>query len=164
MESGAISGSKADAWKKAMEEEAEVAALRVKAEGGDARTMFKLGLYYHNGTRGLKRDFTQAFTWFKWGADLEDVLALQSCGFAYLNGRGVEVSISRGVSMISVAATLGSEHSFGCLGQANEDGLHGFDQNPQEATRWYRKMQKCAHRNTIGAIREMAAAWLREHP
>ena len=44
MESGAISGSKADAWKKAKAEEAVVAALRAQAEGGDANAMRKLPL------------------------------------------------------------------------------------------------------------------------
>ena len=43
VESGAISGSKADAWKKAMADEAKVARLRVKADGGDADAMDVLG-------------------------------------------------------------------------------------------------------------------------
>ena len=51
VESGAISGSKADAWKKAMAEEAEVAAFRVKAEGGNAGAMLELGFSYRDGTR-----------------------------------------------------------------------------------------------------------------
>ena len=55
VESGAIfSGSKADAWKKAMKEEAEVAAVRLKAEGGDATSMSTLGFSYRDGVRGLK--------------------------------------------------------------------------------------------------------------
>ena len=56
VESGAISGSKADAWKKAMAEEVEVAAIRVKAEGGDAVAMSELGYSYRDGTHGLKKD------------------------------------------------------------------------------------------------------------
>ena len=59
VESGAISGSKADAWKKAMAEEAEVAALRAKAEGGDVEAMRVLGFSYRDGKRGLKKDATQ---------------------------------------------------------------------------------------------------------
>ena len=53
VESGAISGSKADAWKKAVAEEAEVAALRARAEGGDAEAMRRLGFAYRDGKRGL---------------------------------------------------------------------------------------------------------------
>ena len=43
VESGDISGPKADAWKKAMADEAKVARLRVKADGGDADAMDVLG-------------------------------------------------------------------------------------------------------------------------
>ena len=70
VESGAISGSDADAWKAAMAEEPEVAAIRVEAEGGDAVAMRTLGFSYRDGTRGLKKDLTQAFMWFKRAADL----------------------------------------------------------------------------------------------
>ena len=164
VESGAISGSKADAWKKAMADEAEVAALRVRAEGGDATAMSILGFAYRDGKRGLKQDMAQAFTWFKRAADLKEVPALVACGFAYLTGRGVDRSESRGASMISMAAALGSEHACSMLGAINANGLCGFDKDPQEATRWYREMQKCGHRDSVDASREKAAAWLREHP
>ena len=158
VESGAISGSKADAWKMAVAEEAEVAALRVRAEGGDTSAMFSLGCAYE-----LKKDGTQAFTWFKRAADLKDALGLTNCGVYYLNGEGVERSERRGLMMVSVAAALGSEHACGLLGRANAEGRYGLDKNPQEATRWYREMQKCPCGNSE-EYREKAAAWLREHP
>ena len=164
VESGAISGSKADAWKKAVAEEAEVAALRVRAEGGDARAMYDLGDAYYFGVRGLKKDDTQAFTWYKRAADLNNVHGLSSCGVLYLNGDGVERSPIRGLMMLTAAATLGSEHACAILGRANADGRYGLDQNPQEATRWYREMQKCNYRYSPEGYRERAAAWLREHP
>ena len=164
VESGAISGSKADAWKKAMKEEAEVAAIRVKAEGGDTDAMSELGFSYRDGERGLKEDATQGFMWLKRAADLKDVYALMACGLAYLNGQGVECSDIRGFIMLSVAAGMGSEHACAILGLANAEGRHGLDKNPQEATRWYREMQKCDRPDSMEESREMAAAWLREHP
>ena len=164
VESGAISGSKADAWKKAMAEEAEVVAIRAKAEGGDAEAMSKLGYSYRDGSRGLKKDFTQSFTWFKRAADLKDVDALTACGLAYVNGEGVEKSIVRGLIMLGMGAVLGSEYACGVLAQANAQGIGGIDKNPKEATRWFREMQKCDQRDSGSAAREEAAAWLREHP
>ena len=78
VESGAISGSKADAWKAAMAEEAEVAALRAEAEGGDAVAMRRLGFAYRDGKRGLKKDRTQAFTWLKRAADQGNAFEMKS--------------------------------------------------------------------------------------
>ena len=164
VESGAISGSKADAWKKAMADEAVVAALRVRAEGGDASAMCVLGRSYRDGKRGLKKDMTQAFPWFKRAADLKNVGGLVDCGVAYLNGWGVERSNIRGAIMLTAAAGKGSEHACGILGYANAEGRFGLDKDPQEATRWYREMQQCDLRNSSEAYREKAAAWLRDHP
>ena len=164
VESGAISGSKADAWKKAMAEEAEVAALREEAEGGDAAAMMDLGRAYHDGTHGLKTDLTQSFTWFKRGADLKNATALTSCGIAYLHGRGVERSNTRALIMLGMAVALESEHACGILGLANAEGLFGLDKNPQEVTRLYREMQKCECRDSSEEGRERAVAWLLEHP
>ena len=162
VESGAISGSKADAWKQAMAEEAKGAALRVKAEGGDAVAMTDLGFAYRDGSHGLKTDLTQAFTWFKRAADLKDQYGLAACGVAYIDGKGVERSNIRGLIMLGWAAALGSEHACGLLGQANAEGLWGFDKDPQEATRLYREMQKCDCRDSHETTRERAAAWLCE--
>ena len=167
VESGAISGSKTDAWKKAMADEAAVAALRVKADGGDSKAMSELGYAYRDGKRGLKKDDSQSFTWLKRAADLQDVRGLTACAVAYVNGRGVERNPIRGFTMLGAAATLGSEHACAILGEANEKGCWGLDKNPQDATRWYREMQKCGSRgirNSVEEIREKAAAWLREHP
>ena len=66
--------------------------------------------------------------------------------------------------MLSVAAAMGSEHACAILGLANAEGRFGFDKNPQEATRWYREMQKCDRCTASEKYREDAAAWLREHP
>ena len=107
---------------------------------------------------------TQAFTWLKRSADLKNVHGLTSCGILYLDGRGVERSHIRGFTMLGAAAALGSEHACGILGEANAQGSDGLEQDPQEATRWYREMQKCDSLKTTDAYRERAAAWLREHP
>ena len=126
--------------------------------------MAVLGGAYRDGTHGLKKDLTQAFMWLKRAADLKDVSALTACGVAYLTGMGVERRDIRGYTMIGAAATLGSEHACGFLGEANAQGCYGLDKNPQEATRWYREMQTSACRDSVEDIREEAAVWLREHP
>ena len=164
VESGAISGSKADAWKQAVVEEAEVAALRAEAEGGDANSMCALAIRYDTGTHGLKKDFAQSFKWFKRAADLKHRCGLTNSGIAYLYGEGVERSCPRGIAMLGAAAALGSEHACAILGLANARGHYGFDKDPQEATRWYREMQECDSRDSLDENREQAAAWLREHP
>ena len=154
----------AKVYKQAQQDHAQVAALRARAEAGEAHAMGRLGFSYRDGTRGLKKDPKEAFKWFKKAADLRDPPAATSCGVAYINGSGVERNHTRGISMVTIAATLGSEHACSVLGWANECGHHGFDKNPEEATRWYKEMQKCACRDSVDLYRERAMKWLREHP
>ena len=139
-------------------------ALRAEAEGGDAQSMCELAQRYDRGTHGLKKDFAQSFKWFKRAAGLKNRCGLTNSGIAYLNGEGVEQNCTRGIAMLGAAAALGSEHACAILGYANAEGLHGFDEDPQEATRWYREMQKCKSRDSSDDYRERAAAWLRDHP
>ena len=164
VESGQVDAETADAWKEARANQAQVNALRAKAERGDPHAMGRLGFSYRDGTRGLKKDPKEAFRWFKKAADLKDPPAATSCGVAYINGSGVERNHVRGIMMITIAATLGSEHACSVLGWANECGHHGFDKNPSEATRWYREMQKCVCRDSVDVYRQRATAWLLKHP
>jgi TPR repeat protein len=48
---------------------AEVAVLRLLAEGGDADAQTKLAFLYETGT-GVPQDFTQAWAWYRTAADL----------------------------------------------------------------------------------------------
>lgn len=164
VESGQVDAETTAVWKQARLDQAQAAALRARAEAGDAHAMGRLGFSYRDGTRGLKKDPKEAFKWFKKAADLGDPPAATSCGVAYINGSGVERNHVRGIMMITIAATLGSEHACSVLGWANECGHHGFNKDPEGATLWYKKMQKAPCRDSVDAYRERAAKWLREHP
>ena len=162
--SGLVDEENVKAWKKAKADMAQVALLTSRALEGNAHAMGRLGFSYRDGTRGLKRDPKEAFRWFKKAADLKDPPAATSCGVAYINGSGVERNHVRGIMMITIAATLGSEHACSVLGWANECGHHGFDKNPDETTRWYREMQTCVCKDSVDVYRERATDWLRDHP
>lgn len=164
VEGGQVDAETATAWKQGRVNLALVSALHAKAEAGNAHAMGRLGFSYRDGTRGLRKDPKEAFKWFKKAADLRDPPAATSCGVAYINGSGVERNHTRGISMITIAATLGSEHACSVLGWANECGHHGFDKDPEEATKWYKEMQKCACRDSVDVYRERATNWLLDHP
>lgn len=144
VESGALSGAKADAWKERMEGEAKVAELRRMAEAGDAHAMTQLFHVYRDAKYGVSKDLTQAFQWAKRAADLEDVRGMCSLGECYLYGEGTAENETRGMVTLSQAAVLGSE--FGCymLGKAYYEGSDGFEKDSQEAARWFRKMPGCS--------------------
>ena len=69
-------------------ETAEIAALRVKANAGDADAQYKLGYAYENG-QGVPQDYAQAAAWFRKAAEQGDAVAQFNLGAMYRNGQGV---------------------------------------------------------------------------
>ena len=181
VESGAVSRSLADAWKaaeaaarKREADRKEVAALRQKAEGGDAESMRRLGGWYREGLRGLQLDAAQAFAWLKRAADLNQPISLTLCGLAYLRGEGINCNPVRGFIMLGRAAELGDEQACYLLGMFNAYGQYGLEHDPQEAKKWFRLFEAhpvhqrnvlASHDEDILEVQlEQATAWLREHP
>lgn len=164
VQSGAISGAKADAWKERIAEEEEVAEMRRRAAGGDSVAIVCMGCWYRKGQKGIKEDLKEAFNWFRRAADLEDPGGMCHCGVAYLQGWGCEEDKLRGLIMLTHAAALGAEHGCYLLGMAHRDGSWGVRQSDKEASRWYGKMAGCTLQNSSHACRDDAAGWLREHP
>lgn len=164
VQSGQVDAETTAAWKESRLNLAQVTALRAKAAEGDAHAMGRLGFSYRDGTRGLKKDSKEAFYWFKKAADLKDPPSACSCGVAYINGSGVERNHTRGISMVTIAAMLGSEHACSVLAWASECGHHGFNKDPEEATKWYKEMQKAPCRDSTDVYRDRATKWLLAHP
>ena len=163
VESGALSGDKADAWKKRLAEEQQVVKMQKRAEGGDVEAMYDLGCWHRDGEKGLAKDFKKAFEWWKKAADLEYPPALASCGCLYILGRGVEMDVPRGFMMSGQAAALGSEFACYVLGLAYAHGAHGAKKDRAEAAKWYRRMDGCKYDTCMEAARAKVAEWLREY-
>ena len=158
--SGAISGDKAEAWKKRIEEEEEVAATQRRAEAGDAVAMRKLGLWYCNGKKGLARDYKQAFEWYKRGADLDDPSSTGALGQMHADGCGTVCDDSAALVLTTRAAMLGSAYACWLLADGYQDGWCGLPKDPKETARWFRRSQDMPG----DWAREEAANWLRDHP
>ena len=167
VQSGALSGAKADAWKQRIEDENEVARVRKMAEDGDGRSMSCLGSWYRDGHKGLAKDPAQGFAWFKRSALKEYPLGLSNCGVGYISGKGTDINVPRGMVMLGQAAALDCAYACYCLGFGHRAGWAGLDKDPAEVTRWFKKAQGCADFQTgdnVQSAREEVAAWLRDHP
>ena len=164
VQSGAISGDKAEAWKRRIKEEEKVAEKRRRAEAGEARAMFNLGCWYRFGDKGLAQDYAQALEWYKRGADLDDPTCTANLGQMYALGQGTARDDVQGMMLLGHAAGLGSEGACYILGCYCEEGDHGLPKDPMQTRRWYRKSQASAVQDSTEFARQEVADWLREHP
>src|SRR5690349_10104118 len=64
------------------------AAVRIRAEQGDAQAQLELGFMYSKG-KGVPQDFVQAVRWYRKSAEQGYANAQYNLCHAYLDGRGV---------------------------------------------------------------------------
>ena len=161
--SDTLTGDKVDAWKLKLKEEEEVAEWLRKAEAGDGRAMYNLGIWYMLGQKGLAKDAAKAFEWYEKSHEAGDPSGTGALGGCYLDGAGVPKCPMRGATLLSQAAERGSKRACYDLGRAYAAGLWGFPKDEKMARRFY-SMVASASIEDCTAAKENAATWLREHP
>ena len=162
--SGALTGDKVDAWKLKLEEEEEVAEWRRKAEAGEGRAMYKLGVWYEYGEKGLAKDLAKAFEWYEKSHEAGDARGTAALARCYLAGKGVPKCPMRASTLMSDAAGRGSKYACYTLGRAYAEGNWGFPKDETMARRYYSMVASAAIEDCYDAAKEKAATWLREHP
>ena len=115
-------------------ETAEIAALRVKANAGDADAQYNLGVWYHFG-KGVPQDDAQAVSWFRKAAEQGDAGAQYNLGIAYRLGEGVPQDYAQAASWYLKSAEQGNPGAQFNLGLMYSNG-QGVPQNYVEAHKW----------------------------
>mmetsp|Transcript_75544 Transcript_75544/g.125972 ORF Transcript_75544/g.125972 Transcript_75544/m.125972 type:complete len:261 (-) Transcript_75544:151-933(-) len=161
--SGALLGSKANAWNQRLKDEQEVSAIKQKAEDGDVQSMLLLTRWHVLGRKGLEKDGKQSLHWLKRAAGLGEPTALALLGVAYQSGEDVAPNPSYAAVCYARAAAAGS--AIGCfkLGMAFSMGRLALPKDLKEAQMWLRKVPSCAIQDGSKTLLEAADSWLREH-
>ena len=164
VKSGAIDGEIAEAWQKKLEQESEVAVTRADAEGGDGKSMYRLGRWYENGECGLAKDDVQARAWYERSAAARDPMGMAKFGDCLLAGAGGPQDDVFGVMNVTEAAHLGSDVGAFLLGRAFFESCNGLPKDPVRAQYWLKKAfdGECEVKHLNEEGRAEAAVYLRE--
>ena len=139
-------------------QESGLAAVRTKADRGDADAQFGLGLRYGNGIGGAL-DFVQAASWYRKAADQDYPLAQYNLGVMFARGQGVPQDNAVSAGWIRKAAEggdAGGQYDLGVLcHRASVDRLRvGNVEARIEAYMWF-------HLAAAQGYKDSAAAWER---
>lgn len=115
--------------------EAEISAVRSKAELGDPAAQFALGQAYDFGT-GIAQNDNQACNWYRKAAEQAYAPAQNSLGVMYRTGRGVEQSKEQAVEWYRKAARQNYGKAMFNLGTAYFNG-DGVAINDVSAYAWF---------------------------
>ncbi|XP_027339928.1 ERAD-associated E3 ubiquitin-protein ligase component HRD3A isoform X2 [Abrus precatorius] len=149
------------------EEDDDFQILEYQAQKGNAAAMYKVGLFYYFGLRGLRRDHSKALSWFlkaayngmgylyvkgygvdkknytkakeyfEKAADNEEVGGHYNLGVMYLKGIGVKRDVKLACTYFVVAANHGQPKAFYQLAKIFHIGV-GFKKNIPLATALYK--------------------------
>jgi TPR repeat protein len=134
--------------------EVDVKALEARAEAGDAKAQFQLGLLHERGAGGVKRDFAKAFLWYAKAAPRGHLAAQNNLATLYTRGKGVERNHEEAVKWYRVAAMAGNDGAQSNLGWMYQNGL-GVPKDYQQALNWYLLAAKAGNssaQNNLGMM------------
>lgn len=157
-----------DAFAVALKEKmAEVEKMRRRAREGDGWAMHALGHWYGSGMKGLEKDQEQAVEWSRKSHEAGCAAGTCELGRYYLNGEGVERNFAHGMMLLAEAAMLGSQCACFNLGSYYANGWDGVPKVPEQARRWFSKVECASIKDLhLVSVKEAAwfATWLEQHP
>jgi TPR repeat protein len=115
----------------------DIAALRKRAEAGDAVAQYNLGVCYVDGN-GVPQNMIEAVKWYLKAAEQGNANAQFNLGCCYCNGDGVLKDPTEAVKWWRKAAEAGDASAQFNLGVCYVDG-NGMPKNMAEGVKWYRK-------------------------
>lgn len=113
----------------------DLAALKTKAEAGDAGAAYQLGRVILKGEQGLP-NYTEAARWLQVAADKDNADAMVSLAELYTVGRGVTNNPAEALRLHLAAARKGNTRAMYSLAGLYEEG-RAVNKNQTLATRWH---------------------------
>lgn len=86
------------------EEDEDFQFLEYQAQKGNAGAMYKIGLFYYFGLRGLRRDHGKALAWFSKAVEKGEPRSMELLGEIYARGAGVERNYTKALEWLTLAS------------------------------------------------------------
>jgi hypothetical protein len=112
----------------------DIAALRVKANAGNADAQYNLGVWYRFG-QGVPQDSAQGAAWIRKSSEQGHIGAQFNLGLIYFNGQGVPQDYAQAASWYLKSSEQGNPGAQFNLGLMYSNG-QGVPQDYVEAHKW----------------------------
>ncbi|CAI0400418.1 unnamed protein product [Linum tenue] len=86
------------------EDDEDFQILEYQAQKGNAAAMYKIGLFYYFGLRGLRRDYVKALSWFSRAVEKGEPRSMELLGEIYARGAGVERNYTKALKWLTLAS------------------------------------------------------------
>ncbi|CAK9312112.1 unnamed protein product [Citrullus colocynthis] len=120
------------------EEDEDFQILEYQAQKGNAGAMYRIGLFYYFGLRGLRRDHAKALSWFSKAVEKGEPKSMELLGEIYARGAGVERDYSKALQWLTRASKQPSFTAYNGMGYLYVKG-YGVEKNYTKAKEYFEK-------------------------
>lgn len=118
---------------------------------GNANALYKVGLFYREGRKGIDKNYGMAQEFYKKAIQLENVAAMNDLGSMYFNGNGIKQNYKEAMSWYKIAASLDNDVAMSNLGNIYYYG-YGVKKDYTKAISWYKKAADLDNANALNKL------------
>ncbi|KDP25988.1 hypothetical protein JCGZ_22718 [Jatropha curcas] len=121
------------------EEDEDFQILEYQAQKGNAGAMYKIGLFYYFGLRGLRRDHAKALLWFSKAVKKGEPRSMELLGEIYARGAGVERNYTKALEWLTLASKQQLYSAYNGMGYLYVKGYGVEKKNYTKAKEYFEK-------------------------
>lgn len=110
------------------EEDEDFQVMEYQALKGNAGAMFKIGMLYYFGLRGIRRDHAKALSWFLKAVEKGEPRSMEFLGELYTRGAVVERNYTKALEWLTLASKQHHYSAYNGLGYLYMKG-YGVEKN-----------------------------------
>ncbi|KAL1365973.1 hypothetical protein HN51_013901 [Arachis hypogaea] len=140
------------------EEDEDFQILEYQAQKGNAGAMYKVGLFYYFGLRGLRRDHSKALSWFLKAVEKGEPRSMELLGEIYARGAGVERNYTKALEWLTLASKQQLYSAYNGMGYLYVKG-YGVDKKNYTKAKEY--FEKAADNDEVGGHYNLGVMYLK---
>lgn len=121
------------------EDDEDFQILEYQAQKGNAGAMYKIGIFYYFGLRGLRRDPSKALAWFSKAVEKGEPRSMELLGEIYVRGTGVERNYTKALEWLTLAAKHQLYSAYNGIGYLYVKGYGVEKKNYTKAKEYFEK-------------------------
>ncbi|KAI3976962.1 hypothetical protein MKX01_008820 [Papaver californicum] len=110
-----------------------------QAQKGSAGAMYKIGIYYYFGLRGVRRDHVKALSWFLKAVEKGEPRSMELLGEIYARGAGVERNYTKALEWLTLASKQQHFSAYNGMGYLYVKGYGVEEKNNTKAKEYFEK-------------------------
>ncbi|XP_073295580.1 ERAD-associated E3 ubiquitin-protein ligase component HRD3A-like [Primulina huaijiensis] len=140
------------------EDDEDFQILEYQAQKGNAAAMYRIGIFYYFGLRGIRRDHSKALWWFSKAVDRGEPRSMELLGEIYARGAGVERNYTKALEWLTLASRQQLYSAYNGMGYLYVNGYGVEKRNYTKAKEYF---EKAADNEEAGGFYNLGVMYLK---